>query len=214
MIERLDRGRWLVVAVLAGGGLTVAGCGFPGGGTLGSFMNPFGMLAGAQDEPTISERRGGFESLSDELLMTRPQKNAAEDLDDRLADDLAALQDAAETQFLGILDPEQTSLFDELAREFPTLERMEFLAPERDGRFGFFGGFGRREQIDLDTVAIRIDLTTDQRNMLDDLAAQLPEDIRARREAADEEFRALLDPGQLDLLDDVGNGSFGGFFGG
>lgn len=194
-------------AALAVSAFVVAGCGVPMflGSTGGFPFDPFGSLGARQDERTIGERFFGYANLAEYLLMTAEQRRAAEDIDDRLAEDVEALRDAARDQFLATLTEEQQALFDELGREYPEIRRLDFLAPSTSGfgSFGPLGFFSAANDRLRETVETRLGLSSEQLNALDDLRAQVPEDIQARQEAADEEFRALLDEGQLELLDDL-----------
>ncbi len=148
--------------------------------------------------------------LTGDLALTEEQQTQAQEIFQAAHDDIAALRQAAQDDiYNNVLTDEQRATLDELRANHQPLMEDEAAGDDSAERvfgrgFGPGGGrgpaFGRRPF--RDRLAELLDLTDEQQTQIDEIRAQLREDVQARHEQARDEFRAILTDEQLAALDE------------
>lgn len=147
---------------------------------------------------------GPGQRLANLLDLTDDQITQARDIYGRLRDDIEALRQAAHDDILALLTAEQQAILDDLfdredkADESNALGRGRPGGPDRPGRPGFIRpGRMRWAQFFIEVL----DLTQEQQDQIRAIREALRDDVAARHQQARDEFRAILTPEQLNILD-------------
>jgi len=172
-----------VQAIIGDAGPGVAFVGFD------FFGSPFGF----------GDRRFGAEPLD----LTEEQREQARDIFTQLHDDIRTLRDAAHDRIRNeVLTEEQRATLDEMQMN---------RSGAGFGRVARFGGFGsmmgsgmgrhRGDRQFSERFAAALELTEEQQTQIETIRSELRAAIEARHQQARDEFRAILTPEQLAILD-------------
>lgn len=178
--------------------------------TEAEFEDQAQVIAGFQGHmggrPSLLGGRFHEGPLTGDLALTEEQRTQAQEIFQAAHDDIKALRQTAQDDiYNNVLTDEQRATLDELRANHRPLMEGDDAAARGFGRGPGPGGgrgpaFGRRPF--RDRLAEALDLTDEQQTQIDEIRAQLREDVRARHEQAREEFRAILTDEQLAALDE------------
>ena len=154
----------------------------------------------------------GFEA-ADPLNLTDAQVQQAQDISQRLHDDLQKLRQNAHDQILAVLTPEQQAQLDQLFPQPAGASRASGASgpsgplmppPHRFGMHGREMGMpgGGPESFSQDLTG-QLQLTAAQQTQIEQIRTDLRNAVQARHQQARDEFRAILTPEQLAILDQM-----------
>jgi len=147
---------------------------------------------------------------ADPLSLTDAQKQQAQDIFQRLHDDIQTLRQDAHTQILAVLTPDQQAQLDQL---FPQPAGASGASgpsgplmppPHRFGMRGREMGMrGGGPESFSQYLTGQLQLTDAQQTQIEQIRTNLRAAVQARHQQARDEFRAILTPEQLAILDQM-----------
>ena len=180
--------------------------GIIGNGDPNAAFGGFGFCGGPCAQPP------GF-AAADPLNLTDAQVQQAQDISQRLHDDLQTLRQDAHDKILAVLTPAQQAQLNQLfpqpagatgasGASGPSGPLMP--PPHRFGMHGRELGMrgGGSEPFSQYLVA-QLQLTADQQTQIEQIRTDLRTAVQARHQQARDEFRAILTPEQLAILDQM-----------
>ena len=152
--------------------------------------------------------------MADPLQLTDAQRQQAQDIFQRLHDDIATLRQNAEDQIKALLTADQLAKLDELQSQLPAQ------GGPHGGRMGPPPMAGRDNPRPPDPnqdpnaapgpgadvftrLADELQLTADQQAAIEPIHTDLQAAVKARHQQARDEFRAILTSDQLTILDQI-----------
>lgn len=135
--------------------------------------------------------------LAEYLALTDEQKQQARDIFTRAHEDIRALREQAHADILAVLTDAQRAKLEELKNERFASLRQDRPLPRNGPRAGV--------RLILERLADALELTREQRDQIKSILRQLRQDVKARHQAARDEFRNLLTDEQRVKLDELEN---------
>ncbi len=165
-----------------------------------------GMMGGPFQEPPGT-------NLADQLQLTDAQRQQAQDIFQRLHDDITTLRQNAEDQIKALLTADQLAKLAELHTQLPrggpgfghmgpppmaAGHNPPPLDPNQDPNAAPVPGLGA-----FTALADELQLTSDQQAAIEQIHTDLQAAVKARHQLARDEFRAILTADQLATLDEI-----------